>query len=113
MESTSQAQTEPTGQTAAVFELKSAETFDAFYRRELAGLVAFARALSGSASAEDIAKRRCSPPIGAGTECLDSTCRARGFGACAPMALSRHCGGGESRLARCCVWDRDDQTSSR
>jgi len=56
MESTSQAQTEPTGQTAVVCELKSAETFDAFYRRELAGLVAFARALSGSASAEDIAQ---------------------------------------------------------
>ncbi|MDP9241489.1 MAG: hypothetical protein M3O55_12780 [Actinomycetota bacterium] len=39
-----------------VFELVPVETFDAFYRRELPGLVAFARALSGSSCAEDIAQ---------------------------------------------------------
>lgn len=39
-----------------MFELGPAETFETFYRRELPGLVAFACALSGSASAEDIAQ---------------------------------------------------------
>ena len=39
-----------------VIELRSAETFEAFYRRELPALVAFARVLSGSASADDIAQ---------------------------------------------------------
>ena len=39
-----------------VIELRSAETFEAFYRRELPALVAFARVLSGSANADDIAQ---------------------------------------------------------
>lgn len=39
-----------------VFELAPAESFDVFYRRELPGLVALARALSGSSSADDIAQ---------------------------------------------------------
>jgi RNA polymerase sigma-70 factor, ECF subfamily len=39
-----------------VFELAPAESFDVFYRRELPALVAFARALSGSSSADDIAQ---------------------------------------------------------
>jgi RNA polymerase sigma-70 factor, ECF subfamily len=39
-----------------VFELEPAPSFDAFYRRELPGLLALARALSGSASADDIAQ---------------------------------------------------------
>ena len=41
---------------AAVVELRAYETFDAFFRREMPGLVAFARVLSGSASADDIAQ---------------------------------------------------------
>src|SRR4051794_3639745 len=41
---------------ATVFELSAVETFDAFYRRDLAGLVAFARALAGPAGAEDVAQ---------------------------------------------------------
>jgi RNA polymerase sigma factor (sigma-70 family) len=40
----------------AVVELGPVESFDIFFRRELPGLVAFARALSGSASADDIAQ---------------------------------------------------------
>lgn len=39
-----------------VFELDPPEAFDVFYRRELPALVAFARALSGSSSADDIAQ---------------------------------------------------------
>ena len=39
-----------------VFELLPVESFDAFYRRELPGLVALARALSGSSCADDIAQ---------------------------------------------------------
>jgi RNA polymerase sigma-70 factor, ECF subfamily len=46
---------EPNG-TDAVVELRVAESFDAFYRRELPALVAFARSLSGSAAADDIAQ---------------------------------------------------------
>lgn len=42
--------------TDAVFEIVAVESFDDFYRRELPGLVALARALSGSASADDIAQ---------------------------------------------------------
>jgi RNA polymerase sigma-70 factor (ECF subfamily) len=38
------------------FELRVAEAFDAFYRREMPPLVAFARSLSGSAAADDIAQ---------------------------------------------------------
>lgn len=56
MTSTSSSGTEPNGQPAEVFELSGVETFESFYRRELPALVAFARALSGSASAEDIAQ---------------------------------------------------------
>ena len=41
---------------AAVVELRAFETFDAFFRREMPALVAFARVLSGSASADDIAQ---------------------------------------------------------
>lgn len=37
-------------------ELRVAEQFDAFYRREMPALVAFARSLSGSACADDIAQ---------------------------------------------------------
>ncbi len=37
-------------------ELRVREPFDSFYRRELPALVAFARSLSGSASADDIAQ---------------------------------------------------------
>ena len=40
----------------AVTELRVTEGFDTFYRRELPALVAFARSLSGSASADDIAQ---------------------------------------------------------
>src|SRR3954454_20070131 len=39
-----------------VIELKVAEAFDTFYRRELPGLVALARSLSGSIWADDIAQ---------------------------------------------------------
>ncbi|MFL6098516.1 MAG: RNA polymerase sigma factor [Actinomycetales bacterium] len=39
-----------------VFDLAPAQPFDVFYRRELPGLVALARALSGSSSADDIAQ---------------------------------------------------------
>jgi RNA polymerase sigma-70 factor, ECF subfamily len=53
---TSGAETDLPGQSSAVFSLRPAETFEVFYRRELRGLVAFARALSGSAAAEDIAQ---------------------------------------------------------
>lgn len=47
---------EPDGSPAAVFDIVAVEAFDAFYRRELAGLVAFASALAGPAYAEDIAQ---------------------------------------------------------
>jgi RNA polymerase sigma-70 factor (ECF subfamily) len=40
----------------ASVELAYVETFEAFYRRELPALVAFARSLSGSAAADDIAQ---------------------------------------------------------
>jgi RNA polymerase sigma factor (sigma-70 family) len=40
----------------AVVELRVAEDFDVFYRREMPALVAFARSLSGSAAADDIAQ---------------------------------------------------------
>ncbi len=40
----------------AVITIRPAETFDAFYRRELPRLVAFAAVLSGSAAADDIAQ---------------------------------------------------------
>jgi RNA polymerase sigma-70 factor, ECF subfamily len=40
----------------ASVELAFVETFEAFYRRELPALVAFARSLSGSAAADDIAQ---------------------------------------------------------
>src|SRR4051812_34236711 len=56
MESISDPKAEPNGQWAAMFEVGEAERFDAFYRRELPALVALAVALSGSASAEDIAQ---------------------------------------------------------
>ena len=46
---------EPNGADAVV-ELRVAEEFDVFYRREMPALVAFARSLSGSASADDIAQ---------------------------------------------------------
>ena len=39
-----------------VVELRIAEGFDMFYRRELPGLIALARSLSGSAWADDIAQ---------------------------------------------------------
>ena len=42
--------------TDAVIELAVTQTFDAFYRREMPALVAFARSLSGSACADDIAQ---------------------------------------------------------
>lgn len=41
---------------AAVTELRVTEGFDTFFRREMPALVAFARSLSGSASADDIAQ---------------------------------------------------------
>lgn len=47
---------ESQGSPATVYELVGAEPFDTFYRRELASLVAFARALAGPAYAEDIAQ---------------------------------------------------------
>src|SRR5689334_4350138 len=56
MQSISPSGTGPDGRPAAMFDFGPAETFETFYRRELSGLVAFARALSGSASAEDIAQ---------------------------------------------------------
>jgi RNA polymerase sigma-70 factor (ECF subfamily) len=40
----------------AVVQLSPVETFESFYRRELASLVALARSLSGSAYADDIAQ---------------------------------------------------------
>ncbi len=40
----------------AVTELRVTEGFDSFYRREMPALVAFARSLSGSAAADDIAQ---------------------------------------------------------
>jgi RNA polymerase sigma factor (sigma-70 family) len=46
----------PDGPPATMFECAPAESFDGFYRRELAGLIAFACALAGSACAEDIAQ---------------------------------------------------------
>lgn len=52
----SDSQTGPEGRLAVVFESGPAETFEAFYRREMAALIAFAGALSGSACAEDIAQ---------------------------------------------------------
>ena len=39
-----------------VVALEAYESFDSFYRREMPGLVAFARSLSGSAWADDIAQ---------------------------------------------------------
>jgi RNA polymerase sigma factor (sigma-70 family) len=56
MESAVASGSEAEGSPAPVFELSAAETFEAFYRRELAGLIAFARALAGAAVAEDIAQ---------------------------------------------------------
>ena len=47
---------EAEGSPAIVFDLVGTEPFDTFYRRELASLVAFARALAGPAYAEDIAQ---------------------------------------------------------
>jgi len=44
------------GSASTVFDLSRVETFDAFYRRELAGLVAFASVLAGPACAEDVAQ---------------------------------------------------------
>lgn len=49
----SQAQAVP---ASPVVELATVETFEAFYRREMPSLVAFAGVLSGSASADDIAQ---------------------------------------------------------
>ena len=46
---------EPNGADAVV-ELRVAEAFDVFFRREMPALVAFARSLSGSAAADDIAQ---------------------------------------------------------
>lgn len=46
----------PVAVPVAVVELTSVEPFEVFYRRELPGLVAFARALSGSSGADDIAQ---------------------------------------------------------
>ena len=46
----------PGGRPDHVDELRVAERFDTFYRREMPALVAFARSLSGSASADDIAQ---------------------------------------------------------
>jgi len=40
----------------AAVEVPVGETFDSFYRRELPALVAFARSLSGSSAADDIAQ---------------------------------------------------------
>jgi RNA polymerase sigma factor (sigma-70 family) len=40
----------------SVVEVRPIETFEAFYRRELPSLIAFAGVLSGSASADDIAQ---------------------------------------------------------
>src|SRR5689334_5960392 len=56
MESAMPSDGEPQGSSATVYELVGAEPFDAFYRRELARLVAFARVLAGPAYAEDIAQ---------------------------------------------------------
>ena len=42
--------------TVRVVELRTFETFEAFYRREMPALVAFAGVLSGSAAADDIAQ---------------------------------------------------------
>jgi RNA polymerase sigma factor (sigma-70 family) len=57
VKSTSRAETGPAVRSAVAFEITPpVETFEVFYRRELSGLVALAYALSGSASAEDIAQ---------------------------------------------------------
>jgi RNA polymerase sigma-70 factor (ECF subfamily) len=56
MESAMPSGREPDATAATVFDVVAIEPFDAFYRRELAGLVAFARALAGPACAEDIAQ---------------------------------------------------------
>ena len=56
MESVYDAQADPKSRVTPVFEVRRAETFEAFYRREMPALVAFAAALSGSACAEDIAQ---------------------------------------------------------
>jgi RNA polymerase sigma-70 factor (ECF subfamily) len=56
MESAARAEADLAGQSSAAFDLSRADSFEAFYRCELSGLVAFARALSGSAAAEDIAQ---------------------------------------------------------
>jgi RNA polymerase sigma-70 factor (ECF subfamily) len=56
MESAMPSDGEPDGSAATVFDLVAIEPFDAFYRRELAGLVALASALAGPAYAEDIAQ---------------------------------------------------------
>lgn len=42
--------------SAARVEIALGETFEVFYRRELPALIAFARVLSGSAAAEDLAQ---------------------------------------------------------
>ena len=47
---------EAEGSAGTVLDIMAPENFDAFYRRELAGLVAFARALAGPGYAEDIAQ---------------------------------------------------------
>ncbi|MDQ1615480.1 MAG: hypothetical protein QOJ60_1419 [Actinomycetota bacterium] len=46
----------PSAEGDSVAHLGRVETFEAFYRRELPGLVAFALVLSGSAAADDIAQ---------------------------------------------------------
>jgi RNA polymerase sigma factor (sigma-70 family) len=56
MRSTKQRQAEQGLEPADVVELRSIETFEAFYRRELPGLVVLAGALSGDAYADDVAQ---------------------------------------------------------
>jgi RNA polymerase sigma-70 factor, ECF subfamily len=56
MTSASQRRTGADLQPDAVFDLGFVEPFEVFYRRELPALVAFARVLSGSAYADDIAQ---------------------------------------------------------
>lgn len=56
MRSTRQRQAEPELEPVGVVELRSIETFEAFYSRELPGLVMLARALSGSSNADDVAQ---------------------------------------------------------
>ena len=56
MTSSQQFPAEPVFDPGDVVELASAETFDSFYLRELPGLVLLARALTGSAYADDVAQ---------------------------------------------------------